>query len=305
VHGLQVKLDVVRLLSSRFKEQFTYFNPNPILIVVVESDPMKAKSLLGIIILLGVAVSGTTGFAQDVLDRFEAKTYTDANGEKLLYRELAPKLESGKKYPLVIFLHGAGERGDDNKVQLVHGMKDFASDQNMKNYPAFVIAPQCPNEKKWAEVDWSKDSHTTPAEPSTSMRLCHELIEKMVKELPIDADRIYITGLSMGGYGTWDALSRWPDLFAAALPICGGGDDDPEVVEKFKHVPIWVVHGDKDEAVKVERSRKMVKALEVVGGKPIYTEMKGVGHDSWTATYANPETFKWMFSQKKSHAKKK
>lgn len=238
--------------------------------------------------------------ATDLRDRFEARQYESPSSGVLKYRLLSPKnYKSGDetKYPLVLFLHGAGERGDDNRVQLIHGMGDFASDEIMEKYPAFVLAPQCPKDEKWVNVDWGADSHTMPDKPSEAMRLTLELIEQLRKQLPIDDQRLYITGLSMGGYGTWDALQRKPDLWAAAAPICGGGD--PAGAKAMKDIPIWVFHGDQDTAVKVHRSREMVEALKAAGGKPKYTEYPGVGHNSWTATYQNPEFYAWLFSQKK------
>jgi predicted peptidase len=235
--------------------------------------------------------------AADNLSRFVENVYADSAGHKLPYRMLSPaKIEPGRKYPLVVFLHGAGERGSDNKRQLVHGMNDFASDEIMAKYPAFVIAPQCPEGKKWVEVDWGAAQHTMPEKSSESLAACFELIDSLVKEEPIDSQRIYITGLSMGGYGTWDAIQRRPDLFAAAVPICGGGDTAGAA--KMKDVPIWAFHGDADMAVRVERSRAMIKAIEAAGGRPKYTEYPQVGHNSWSRTYADPALYEWLFAQK-------
>ena len=121
---------------------------------------------------------------------------------------------------------------------------------------AFVIAPQCPEGKKWVEIDWSADSHTMPAEPSEPLAAVFELVDTLLKTQPIDAKRIYITGLSMGGYGTWDAIQRRPDMFAAAVPVCGGGD--PALAKQIQFTPIWAFHGDQDQAVKVKRSRVKV-----------------------------------------------
>jgi predicted peptidase len=177
----------------------------------------------------------------------------------------------------------SGERGKDNDRQLVHGVVEFAKEENRKKYPCILIAPQCPAKSFW-----------TAKEPS---RLVLELIPALQKELSIDAKRIYITGLSMGGYGTWDFVARRPELFAAAVPICGGGN--PKTAEKLAKVPIWAFHGDNDRAVPVERSRAMIKAIEKAGGKPKYTEYKGVGHDSWTRTYRDAKMLAWMFEQKK------
>jgi predicted peptidase len=124
-----------------------------------------------------------------------------------------------------------------------------------------------------------------------------ELIDQLQGKYPVDASRLYITGLSMGGFGTWDALQRWPDRFAAAVTICGGGDT--RMAAKIAHVPIWVFHGARDPVVKPDRSRKMVQAIKDAGGKPKYTEYPQAGHDSWTATYKDPEVLKWLFAQRK------
>jgi predicted peptidase len=123
------------------------------------------------------------------------------------------------------------------------------------------------------------------------------LIDELKNTQPIDTKRIYITGLSMGGYGVWDAIQRRPDLFAAAAPICGGGD--PILAKQIQFVQLWVFHGDKDDTVKVERSRQMVKALKDVGTEVKFTEYKDVGHDSWTQTYKDPALYEWLFAQRK------
>ncbi|MCA9047007.1 MAG: prolyl oligopeptidase family serine peptidase, partial [Planctomycetaceae bacterium] len=128
-----------------------------------------------------------------------------------------------------------------------------------------------------------------------------ELLDQLIKTHAIDEDRIYVMGLSMGGYGTWDLLARHPEKFAAGVPICGGGDE--KQAAKIKEMPIWVFHGDADTAVKVERSRNMVAAIKEAGGKPKYTEYPGVGHNSWTPAINEPEILPWLFSQKRAAAK--
>jgi predicted peptidase len=236
--------------------------------------------------------------AQKPADLLEKKTIPDAKGKTLPYRLLKPdNYDPKQSYPLVVFLHGAGERGTDNDKQLVHGVGDFASAENRQKYPCFLIAPQCPNESKWCEVDWGALSHTMPKEPSEPARLTLELIAAMQKDFSIDAKRIYLTGLSMGGYGTWDLLARRPDLFAAGVPICGGGDE--ATAATIAKIPIWAFHGDKDTAVKVVRSRNMIEALKKADGVPKYTEYPGVGHNSWSKAYSDPEMMKWLFAQKR------
>lgn len=229
---------------------------------------------------------------------FEPREYASKDGSVLRYRLLKPiDYEFGKKYPLVILLHGAGERGDDNRSQLKHGAKDFANEENRRRYPAYVLVPQCPSEEKWVDVDWKRMSHSLPETPTSSMKLVRELIDVMIESAGIDTQRVYITGLSMGGFGTWDAISRFPGLFAAAIPICGGGD--PAQAKNYLDIPIWAFHGEIDQAVKVERSREMVEALRQLNGKIEYTEYPNVPHDSWTKTYENPEVLAWLFAQVK------
>jgi len=235
--------------------------------------------------------------AEDALP-LEAIVYQDDRGNQLPYRLLKPlAIESGKKYPLIVFLHGAGERGTDNEKQLVHGVPQFAAKENREKYPCFLIAPQCPVAQRWVEVDWSADSHSQPKEPGEAGRMTLELIEKTIKELAIDPKRIYITGLSMGGYGAWDLIARKPDLFAAAAPVCGGADE--ATAAKIKHIPVWAFHGAKDTAVKPARSRNMIAALEKAGGKPKYTEYADVGHNSWDNAYKDPKFYEWLFQQRK------
>ena len=240
--------------------------------------------------LLLAPLSAWAADKPDLEKLLEAKTFTEGKAT-LSYRLLKPAaVEEGKKYPLVIFLHGSGERGDDNKAQLKHGVAEFASAERMKKFPCFFIAPQCPKGASWAAFGKG-------FEDGKPGKLVLDLIEKTCKELPIDTKRIYLTGLSMGGYGTWSLLAQKPDLFAAGIPICGGGDE--KKADKLANIPIWVFHGDKDNAVKVERSRIMVAAIEKAGGKPKYTEYPGVGHDSWTRTYADEKVLTWLFAQKK------
>src|SRR5690349_22836946 len=142
-------------------------------------------SLVAALLFTAMSVSESISSAADNRDRFEARTFTGSAG-KLNYRLLKPKdYDPNRKYPLVLFLHGAGERGDNNKAQLVHGMNDFASDEVMTKYPAFVVAPQCPNNKKWVEVDWSAMKHTTPEKPSISMQLTFDALAALQKEFSI------------------------------------------------------------------------------------------------------------------------
>jgi predicted peptidase len=246
--------------------------------------------------LLGF-VSSSLGLAADNRDRFEYRTHQEQD-YKLPYRLLKPNpFDPSQKYPLVIFLHGAGERGSDNEKQLVHGMNEFASDEIMARYPAFVIAPQCPEGEAWGGFSRLAKKQTPDGQLTPALDATLKAVAALRKELSIDDKRIYITGLSMGGYGTWDALAKQPDLFAAAAPICGGGSTAQ--VDKFKHIPIWAFHGSDDKTVPAERSREMIEALKAAGATPKYTEYAGVGHNSWAQTYSNPGLYEWLFAQRK------
>ncbi len=211
----------------------------------------------------------------------------------------AESIEPGKKYPVVLFLHGAGERGDDNIMQLKHFPVVMATSENRAKYPCFLIAPQCRSGKKWADVNWAaKGSEPMPAKPSHQMQVAVTCLDQVLAEKPVDLDRVYLTGLSMGGYGSWDLAERMPEIFAAVAPICGGGDD--QRADRLVHLPIWAWHGDKDPAVPVVRSREMIAAIEKAGGHPKYTELPGVGHDSWVQAYQSPDgVLPWMFAQKR------
>jgi predicted peptidase len=227
---------------------------------------------------------------------FEKKIFIPKTGDTLLYRLLRPvKSDSSIKYPLVIFLHGAGEREKDNTSQLKRGVMNFATDVNRKMYPCYIVAPQCPPDYRWVEVDWKLPSHIMPKQPSVYLARTMILVDSLVKNLNIDKNRIYITGLSMGGFGVWDAISRWPDKFAAAVPVCGGGDTAKATM--IKNIPIWAFHGDKDNLVMTSRSRNMIAAIKKAGGNPKYTEYPATGHNAWDKAYSEKDMYLWLFTQ--------
>ena len=228
---------------------------------------------------------------------FEARVFTNAAGATLPYRLLVPENYSPEKaYPLVLFLHGAGERGSNNTAQLVHGTKLYLDPANRAKFPCFVVAPQCPAGQRWVDMEWSGDKGTQPSEPSAAMQLVLGILHQTQKDFSLDPARIHVTGLSMGGYGTWDLITRYPERFASGAPICGGGD--ATVAAKAAKVPIWAFHSDDDAVVKVVRSRDMIGAIRTAGGSPKYTEYSGLGHDSWTKAYSEPEFLPWMFAQR-------
>lgn len=234
------------------------------------------------------------GFA--AADEPQAKQWTMANHPPLLYRWSTPTtIKPGTTYPLVLFLHGAGERGADNKAQLKHGVTPILKATKDLDEPCFLIAPQCPAGSWWVPINLRGPGKT--ANPEALSENVLALVADTLERHPVDPARVYVTGLSMGGYATWHLLARKPDLFAAAIPICGGGD--PKRVKSFKDVPIWAFHGDADPVVPVKTTREMIAALEQAGGKPKATYYPGVAHDSWTATYNDPAVLKWLFAQRK------
>jgi predicted peptidase len=173
--------------------------------------------------------------------------------------------------PLILFLHGAGERGDSLSLVKKHGPSKILENESM---PFIVISPQCPKEQWW------------------DVELLNALVEKIIAGYNVDRQRVYLTGLSMGGYGTWALSIAYPEKFAAIAPVCGGGDTTK--VHKIKDIPVWVFHGAKDNAVPHERSVEMVEALQKAGGEVKFTLYPDANHDSWTETYDNPELYEWF-----------
>jgi predicted peptidase len=242
---------------------------------------------------LAAILTMATAFAEPV-----PMTYKATDGTEVLYRFAAPeKTEEGKTYPLVLFLHGSGSRGTDNKGQLRNGVSEILDTAGQLGEPVFLIAPQCPPGRRWSEPtgDWIGLKDAGGKNPLLDAIVA--LMDETAEKHPIDRKRIYVTGLSMGGFGTWDLLARSPQTWAAAIPICGGGD--PETVKKFKHIPIRIFHGDADGVIAPRSSERMASALEKAGGKAELTMYPGVGHDSWTQTYNDREVMKWLFAQRK------
>jgi pimeloyl-ACP methyl ester carboxylesterase len=213
---------------------------------------------------------------------YEAKTFGTVG---LKYRLYCPNRAGGtSSYPLLVVLHGSGERGSDNRKQLRFLPSLIVRPDYQQRFPCFVVAPQCPEGQSW---DRQADNVL-------------KLIEQMIQENPIDKRRVYVIGQSMGGSGTWLLASLRPDLFAAAVPIAGGGE--PQFAGRLTSLPIWAIHGDADRIVPVTATRSIVRAIRQAGGSPIYTELPNVGHGgSWKYAYAlDEEVLPWLFSQRQS-----
>ncbi len=206
----------------------------------------------------------------------ELKIKTGNKEITLGYWLFLPKSYDQKKsWPLMLFLHGAGERGSNlNQVKKWGPPKRVGS---KKDFPFVVISPQCPKNKRW------------------DLEQLHSLIEHIATSHKIERSRIYCTGLSMGGYGTWAMIAKYPKLFAAAIPVCGGGD--PSTAKKITEIPIWAFHGGADRVVPASRSQSMVNAIKGAGGtKAKLTIYPGVNHNSWSKTYANEKAYEWLLS---------
>ncbi|MDA1017357.1 MAG: dienelactone hydrolase family protein, partial [Planctomycetota bacterium] len=222
------------------------------------------------------------------------------------YRLMRPRnVAAGQSYPLIVFLHGAGERGSDNKRQLFYLPEQMAQPEFRETYPCYLLAPQCQSGKQWVDVPWADKKSTPMAKsPSHQMQAAIAMIERTLKDEAVDPDRVYLTGLSMGGYGSWDLAARRPEWFAAVAPICGGGDE--RQADRLAKIPLWAFHGDADGAVPVGRTRSMIEAIRKAGGKPKYTEFPGVGHNSWNPAYRQKDgVIPWMFQQARKPSPRK
>lgn len=242
--------------------------------------------------------------AQD--DTLYSKHLFVHNSDTMPYRVLLPLgFDAHKKYPLILFLHGAGERGNDNEKQLVHGGNLFLTDTIRKKYPAIVVFPQCSDKSFWANAGFHYDATTKKTtiefkedgEPTKAMRLLMELLRNLEDNYPLDKKRMYVGGLSMGGMGTFELVRRKPDIFAAAFAICGGANIAD--ARKMRKTAWWIFHGLKDDIVDPQFSKDMATALKEAGANVRLTLYPEDGHDSWDDALKEPEFFSWLFSHKK------
>ena len=246
------------------------------------------------------------GYSQGGEDFLKGEFISKATGDTLLYRYLTPQNpQKGKKYPVVIFLHGSGERGNDKQAQLFHGSGQFLNPVNRENYPAYVLFPQCPEGQDgvFAKTLESEEPQGMPLNPplSNMMQTLKEFIGYYSSLPDADPRRVYIMGISMGGMGTFEMVARYPEIFAAAIPICGSVN--PERIKQnavgVKKVKFRIYHGDADIAVSVEGSRQAYKALKEIGADVEYFEFPGCTHNSWNPAFNRPDFMKWLFKQKK------
>lgn len=259
---------------------------------------MKALLSKGMALLICLFIF-TSMYAGDKVS-FLKRQFTSSNGYKLNYRILYPvNYTPGKSYPVILFLHGAGERGNDNEAQLVHGGDMLASYGNQSKYPAIVIAPQCPEGEKWAYYKQPSENNGIREFPVASaatpaMNAIKEMLDCYISKGLVDTRRIYVTGLSMGGMGTFDAVCRYPKFFAAAAPICGGVN--LKRLEQFKgKTGFSIYHGSADNIVDPEFSREAYETLRKIHADVRYKEYPNVKHNSWDNAFAEPDFISWMF----------
>ncbi len=230
-----------------------------------------------ILSLIGCSTTSKLIVGNQSPKKFEKEIKKKIDVNYLLYLPENYEQET-KNYPLMLFLHGAGERGDDLQKVAIHGPTKLI--KQGKEFPFIIVSPQCP-ENQWWDIE--------------SLDL---LLKDISRQYRVDENRVYLTGLSMGGYGTWAMAMEYPHRFAAIAPICGGGN--PVTAEKIKHLPTWVFHGAKDDVVPLKNSQDMVDALKEAGGDVKFTIYPEAQHDSWTETYNNPELYEWFLSHSKN-----
>jgi predicted peptidase len=222
---------------------------------------------------------------------FGAAVFKAADGGALPYRLFAPAQPIGGRYPLVLFLHGFEALGNDNKKQISGmdgtGSRVWTSSANQSRHPCLVLAPQCPRGALWA--------NPFTRNPTVQLRRVMELLREIQTHYPVDAERIYVTGQSMGGFGTWALLTEYPGYFAAGIPVCGGGSTKSAGL--LADTAIWAFHGSADPVVPVHESRRMVAAIRKAGGSPRYTEYPHKMHKIWNKAYFEPGLVTWTFRQ--------
>lgn len=257
-------------------------------------------------LLLCCLLLSTSIIAQDKA-LYEKRTFVSESGDTLPYRILYPEnYDRSKDYPLILFLHGSGERGNDNEKQLIHGSNLFLKADNRKNFPAIVIFPQCPEDKYWIDIsirsklsgNGDPDFIESIRSPSEELALVNELVEKIIAEESVNQSKAYVMGLSMGGFGTFETLARWPEKYVAAIGICGGGNIS--LTKKYAGTTaVWITHGAQDDVVPVVLSQRLYYALNEQDAEVRYTEFPEANHNAWDPTFEIPELLPWLFSHSK------
>jgi predicted peptidase len=229
--------------------------------------------LLSLVLLFSAILQ--SAHSEESRDEFSATVTKQVGAQYLIVKPA--DFDPQEKYPLLIFLHGRGESGDDLDKVKIHG--PFGTVKKLK-LPFIIVAPQTPLDERW------------------DIEMLSALVDRLLEKLPVDRERVYLTGLSLGGFGTWDLAIRRPEVFTAIAPICGVGK--PSQAAMLKDMPVWAFHGAKDDAVELKGSTEMIDALYGVGNDARLTVYPEAEHDSWTATYENPKLYDWFLSHRKA-----
>lgn len=260
---------------------------------------IKAARAVSLAVLLAAGTAqGVTPMGTNELSRItQARTFVNDALEFVSYRLYVPDhLSPTSRVPLVVYLHGSGACGSDNLLNLRDGPDAMITYSRMARKPVIVVSPQCPKGQIWSPLFWTPQTAFTPDEPMKMERLVKELIDQCMATLPVDRDAILLTGVSLGGYGVWSLLAHYPDLFAAAMPVCGGGDS--KTCERFAKIPLWIFHGERDGNVSVKLARSMVAELWRLDAPVRYREIPDTGHGVW-GVYREDAILKWFFSQRR------
>lgn len=258
------------------------------------------RRALAVVAVAALAFPAVAQFS--IQETYASGIITNRLGETMpmrVWRKYAPK---DCPVPVVVLLHGSGTCGQDNASQL----GDFSSfhtsvliDDTLP--PALYIIPQCTAANPWVRTIAFTADYRQPRYPAPALRTVKEYLEALVKEGTADPDRLYIGGFSLGGFGTWDAIQRWPGFFAAALPVCGGGSIQEVPVRNATQTALWIFHGSADGNVSVDCSRRMVAALTQAGAAPKYTEYPNAGHGIWQRALGDTAVIRWLFRQRRGH----
>lgn len=264
---------------------------------------MKKLKLTFSLFSLILVFCGSNSIAQD-LSKYEKGSFIKGK-DSINYRVLLPEnFDATKKYPILFFLHGSGERGSDNQLQLTHGAKLFLKQDVRKQFPAIIVFPQCAGNSFWSNVNFGTDTKGKRAflfqekgKPTKAMSALLALVDNFLEKKYVDKQRVYIGGMSMGGMGTYEILRRKPRTFAAAFSICGG--DNIANVQKYKKIPLWIFHGEKDDVVPVVLSTSIADQLKVLDRPVKLTLYPEANHNSWDSAFAEPGLLPWLFSNHK------
>lgn len=262
---------------------------------------LTLRFLQRVVLVCAVTAGAVAAQAQFAINEmFTPTTITNHLNETMPVRVWRNYKASDLPVPVLVLLHGSGECGQDNAKTLapftaIH--RQALIDDDVP--PALYLIPQCTQRNAWVRSLAFKEDYRLPRYPAPALRTVKEYLDQLVADGVVDPDRIYIGGLSLGGFGTWDAIQRWPNYFAAAVPICGGGSVQEEAIQAATTTSVWVFHGEADTSVPVACSRRMVAAMTKAGVTPKYTEYPKTGHNVWGRAFQDTALLKWVFRQRR------